>query len=287
MPPDRRATVADDLISRVSAADLGHGPWGEVGSPTVVGRTRSMHHDRAGKVLTGEIEDQAAEAVALLVERGALDLETAPLRTHRDCPQRPSRRQPRPMHSATAVIAVIVEPDRPRRWGPNCSERPRCSATPSGRGSMRWPSKPSRRSHRPGPGRRRRGHSIRRIRCGRGRGSRRDDLVSRSAALGGAGPEHRLRARGPRADRRPRPGRRDWWEMPSGSRLPMVTWSQPSRRSRERWWRTSPAPRPSVWCRCAPGSCPLPARRTYLVAGVDLGDGPAGSGPRAVAAAGR
>ena len=73
MPPDRRAAVADDTIRRVSAAELGPGPWGAAGSPTVVGHTRALHHNRAAKILTGDLDIQAAEAVALLVELGALD----------------------------------------------------------------------------------------------------------------------------------------------------------------------------------------------------------------------
>ena len=36
--PEGRAAVPSALLAHVSAADLGPGPWGEAGSPTVVGR---------------------------------------------------------------------------------------------------------------------------------------------------------------------------------------------------------------------------------------------------------
>lgn len=115
MPPDKRAAVADDTITRVSAAELGPGPWGEAGSPTVVGRTRALHHDRAAKVLTGDLENQAAEAVALLVERGAFDRAgTAP-----SAPSGTSGMLELPASAAPGaanqrVIAVIVEAGRPQ-----------------------------------------------------------------------------------------------------------------------------------------------------------------------------
>ena len=56
----------------MTADELGAGPWGQEGSPTRVGRTRAMHHERVRKVLSGTAEEQVAEALALLEERGAL-----------------------------------------------------------------------------------------------------------------------------------------------------------------------------------------------------------------------
>src|ERR1019366_8894864 len=76
VPPAQRADVPAERIRLVRAAALGAGPWGQAGSPTVVGRTRAMHHDRAGKILSGTAAEQAAEAVALLAERGALEAAT-------------------------------------------------------------------------------------------------------------------------------------------------------------------------------------------------------------------
>jgi electron transfer flavoprotein alpha subunit len=108
VPPPQRAEVSAELISMVAAKELGDGPWGQEGSPTRVGRTRVMHHDRAGIVLSGTPEEQAARAVALLYERGALTPAAPIVEAEAD-------------HIATGepdgvggVIAVLVEPDRPQ-----------------------------------------------------------------------------------------------------------------------------------------------------------------------------
>jgi electron transfer flavoprotein alpha subunit len=111
MPPDTRAAVADDAINRVSAADLGPGPWGAAGSPTVVGRTRALQHDRAAKVLSGDLENQVAEAVALLVERGALDRSGTALSKTSGALRLPA---PASGPASQRVIAVIVEAGRPQ-----------------------------------------------------------------------------------------------------------------------------------------------------------------------------
>jgi len=70
--PEGRAAVPASRMARLGPAELGAGPWGEQGSPTVVGETRPMEHDRALQVLGGPVERQVAEAVGLLVARGAL-----------------------------------------------------------------------------------------------------------------------------------------------------------------------------------------------------------------------
>jgi electron transfer flavoprotein alpha subunit len=118
MPPDKRAAVADDTIRLVSAAEIGPGPWGAAGSPTVVGHTRALEHDRAAKVLTGDLDIQAAEGVALLVERGALDRveptlsETSMTSETSGTHRLPS--SPPPGAATQRVIAVIVEAGRPQ-----------------------------------------------------------------------------------------------------------------------------------------------------------------------------
>lgn len=71
--PEGRRSVAHDRVRRLSAAELGEGPWGEAGSPTRVGTVRVFHHQRAGKVLSGDVAEQVAEAVTLLAERDALE----------------------------------------------------------------------------------------------------------------------------------------------------------------------------------------------------------------------
>jgi electron transfer flavoprotein alpha subunit len=107
VPPPKRAEVSADLIVVVAATDLGVGPWGQEGSPTRVGQARVMHHDRAGVVLSGTPEEQAAQAVALLDERAALT------------PTAPMAEAATPSVTVAdsgvgGVIAVLVEPDRPQ-----------------------------------------------------------------------------------------------------------------------------------------------------------------------------
>jgi electron transfer flavoprotein alpha subunit len=67
----RRAVPADRFV-RLSAMELGPGPWGQAGSPTRVGSVRTLQHRRAGQVLTGDVEDQVLELVRLLEGHGAL-----------------------------------------------------------------------------------------------------------------------------------------------------------------------------------------------------------------------
>jgi electron transfer flavoprotein alpha subunit len=70
---EARRAVPADRLRRVAAADLGPGPWGAEGSPTTVGAVRVLRHDRAGRVLRGDLRAQVGQAVDLLVARGALD----------------------------------------------------------------------------------------------------------------------------------------------------------------------------------------------------------------------
>ena len=70
--PEGRAAVPASRMARLGPAELGAGPWGEPGSPTVVGETHPMEHDRALQVLEGPVERQVEEAVQLLLARRAL-----------------------------------------------------------------------------------------------------------------------------------------------------------------------------------------------------------------------
>ena len=108
VPPEGRAAVSPDRIRRLSAADLGPGPWGEAGSPTRVGRVEVLEVERTRIVLSGGVEEQVEQAVALLRDRGAL------------VPDRTAGREP-PFRWSTPrtavegrVVAVLVEPRRPR-----------------------------------------------------------------------------------------------------------------------------------------------------------------------------
>jgi electron transfer flavoprotein alpha subunit len=104
--PAGRAAVPASRIARVSAADLGPGPWGAEGSPTVVGEVHPMDHDRACVVLDGPVAEQVAEAVRLLEARGALGAaHDAPAEATPAEPFLPDGERPR-------RIAVLDEPGR-------------------------------------------------------------------------------------------------------------------------------------------------------------------------------
>ena len=101
--PPERAAVPADRIRRLSAADLGPGPWGQAASPTSVGSVKVMAVARARlRKPEAPLAEQAREAVRLLHERGAFQpaAETA---TETVAP-------PRPDQPCTIVVA---EPDRP------------------------------------------------------------------------------------------------------------------------------------------------------------------------------
>jgi electron transfer flavoprotein alpha subunit len=104
--PAGRAAVAPMRLTRMDAAILGPGPWGEAGSPTVVGVTRPMEQARALRVLAGPVAEQVEEAVRMLVARGALTARP-------DAAAAPggSRTVDR---GASRVIAVLAEPGRQR-----------------------------------------------------------------------------------------------------------------------------------------------------------------------------
>lgn len=101
--PPRRATVPAEQIHRLSAADLGPGPWGQAGSATWVGEVNVVASHRAAAVLTGDVAEQARRAVAVLVERGAFATGGSGA--------------PEPVPPSRGVVGdpvgVLVEPDRP------------------------------------------------------------------------------------------------------------------------------------------------------------------------------
>ena len=106
VPPEGRAEVPAERIRTVSAADLGPGPWGQDASPTVVGETRLLEVERLGLRLEGSPEEMADKAVAVLLDRGALDDHP---HTHlHDAPAA------RPGALDGPAVAVVVEPDRAR-----------------------------------------------------------------------------------------------------------------------------------------------------------------------------
>ncbi len=113
--PEGRAAVPATQISRITADALGPGPWGEGGSPTVVGRTRPMEHERSMLVLEGPVDAQVEAAVRELSRRGALNAGTAP--AARETPEAPAFNGHGPRGAPSRTIVVVAEPDRPRVVG--------------------------------------------------------------------------------------------------------------------------------------------------------------------------
>ena len=104
--PEGRAAVPASRMARLGPAELGAGPWGEPGSPTVVGETHPMEHDRALQVLEGPVERQVEEAVQLLVARGALVPGAAA------SPSAPGAPRAAGDDDGRLVVAVLDEPGR-------------------------------------------------------------------------------------------------------------------------------------------------------------------------------
>lgn len=103
--PEGRAAVQADRLAVLTASDLGDGPWGQVGSPTSVGRVRGVTVDRQRRMLSGPLAFQVAEAVNVLLERGALDPRSLQA-------SRASVRLSEGVRGSGAGVAVLVEPDR-------------------------------------------------------------------------------------------------------------------------------------------------------------------------------
>ena len=104
MPPPARAEVAAERIRVISAADLGAGPWGDAASRTTVGEVRVHPTTRAGRRLTGTVEEQVAQAVETLGDLWSDDARSDPSvasATREHAPDGGS-------------IAVLVEPGRDR-----------------------------------------------------------------------------------------------------------------------------------------------------------------------------
>ena len=102
--PAGRAAVPSARIRRVSAADLGAGPWGEDASPTWVGPVKVMAGNRAQQRWPNLIlDEQINRAVEFLRERGAFTEAKTTL--------------PRVSASRTHSLctAVVCEPGRPHQ----------------------------------------------------------------------------------------------------------------------------------------------------------------------------
>lgn len=119
VPPEGRAAVAADLIRRLSATDLGNGPWGEAGSPTAVGPVRVLGVSRRAEKLSGTSAEQVASALARLRDMGALPatgghVEHGHLEgAEPDIDAVPGARRGAAADQAP-IVAVVAEPGRKR-----------------------------------------------------------------------------------------------------------------------------------------------------------------------------
>ena len=104
--PAGRAAVPPERIRRVSAIDLGMGPWGQDASPTWVGPVKVMAVSRVrANRPDAPLDEQVVAAARMLRERGALHehVDNASLGTVPDA---------RDAGADAPVVAVIAEPDR-------------------------------------------------------------------------------------------------------------------------------------------------------------------------------
>jgi electron transfer flavoprotein alpha subunit len=97
------ATVDGAKISRLSAADLGAGPWGQAGSPTRVGDVRTIAVSRERTVVDAPVSEQVAAILAVLDDRAALVT----------APDEDGSAEPVPIAGNEGpVVVVAVEPSR-------------------------------------------------------------------------------------------------------------------------------------------------------------------------------
>lgn len=106
-PPEQRAAVAADRIYRLTATELGPGPWGLAGSATRVGQTRRVAPERMPHKSGGALRCQVREAVGVLLDRGVF---AKPVR--HAAAGVPEQGSPAGGRDGTPVLAVLVEPRR-------------------------------------------------------------------------------------------------------------------------------------------------------------------------------
>ena len=102
------ATVDASTITRLSAADLGAGPWGQAGSPTNVGDVRTVEVTRQQLRAGGSVDEQIAAIMAVIEDRAALEVAAGD--------DRQSSRVVRGAGGTRAgpAVVVAVEPSRAR-----------------------------------------------------------------------------------------------------------------------------------------------------------------------------
>jgi len=114
--PDIWAQMDGSLIQRLCTSDLGEGPWGQAGSPTFVGDTKSVEVSRERIQLS--FSDEAIRfAAKRCLERGAFDSSEAMANSAQAGQPRqpPPKTVPPPNFNPDSPgVAVLVEPDRLR-----------------------------------------------------------------------------------------------------------------------------------------------------------------------------
>jgi len=110
-PVEARQAVESAALKRLTAIDLGPGPWGQEGSPTTVGRMRTLDVARHRIKLSGPVEEQVARAVALM---SSTSTSVGFQESGAALPAPQMRRQPIPASiEGTTHIVAVAEPGRP------------------------------------------------------------------------------------------------------------------------------------------------------------------------------
>lgn len=103
--PQQRAAVCPSHITRLDAAALGPGPWGQAGSMTTVGTVRRFDTTRLRRRFEGSLGAQVQRAISVLSSCGAFDPDPPPA----------ADPVPAPLTGPAAnPVGVLVEPDRDR-----------------------------------------------------------------------------------------------------------------------------------------------------------------------------
>ncbi len=115
VPPEGRAAVPASSVVTLTARELGDGPWGAAGSPTVVGTVRALTHARSCEVLEGPIPVQVETALDLLERRGALTPGVRPTVGAGELAELAARSlSAGEALAAVPIIAFLAEPGRPQ-----------------------------------------------------------------------------------------------------------------------------------------------------------------------------
>ncbi|HUO49108.1 MAG TPA: electron transfer flavoprotein subunit beta/FixA family protein, partial [Acidimicrobiales bacterium] len=109
VPPEGRAEVPAARIRRLSASELGAGPWGLQGSPTAVGAVRVLEVSRRAERLSGTPAEQVRVALSRLHDLGVLPTAVHGGHTHLDTPEPDvDAVAPAPAPAAGAPVVAVL-----------------------------------------------------------------------------------------------------------------------------------------------------------------------------------